>query len=106
MKITVQLLLAGIVMPLKLKAVAPALSIAGVVPAHVPPTAPPTATILTSMSVKLAPVSADAFGLVSVSVTAEAPPDWIAVGVNAFAMVGAVSTVRLAVLLAAPAVGV
>jgi hypothetical protein len=43
LKITVQLLLAGIVIPVKLSAVAPAPRLFGVVPAQVPVTAPPTA---------------------------------------------------------------
>src|SRR5260370_609878 len=43
LKVTVQLLLAGIVIPLKLRAVAPGLRVAGVVPVQVPPPAPPTA---------------------------------------------------------------
>lgn len=55
-KMTVQLLLAGTVIPLKLKAVALATSVLGVVPAHVPVTAPPTALILANVSVKAAPV--------------------------------------------------
>src|SRR5260370_1048621 len=38
LKVTVQLLLAGIVIPLKLRAVAPGLRVAGVVPVQVPPT--------------------------------------------------------------------
>ena len=48
-KVTVQeppLPLAGIVIPLKLKLVAPAARLFGVVPTHVPPTAPPTALML------------------------------------------------------------
>jgi hypothetical protein len=43
LKITVQLLLAGIVIPVKLSAVAPAARVFGVVPAQVPVTAPPRA---------------------------------------------------------------
>jgi hypothetical protein len=43
LKTTVQLLLAGIVIPVKLRAVAPAVRVFGVVPTQVPVTAPPTA---------------------------------------------------------------
>ncbi len=73
-KLTVQMPL-GIVMPVKLKAVAPATSVFGVVPVQVPPTAPPTALIFTSVSVNEAPVSDEAFELFKVSVTVEVPPD-------------------------------
>src|SRR5258708_26495270 len=47
LKITVQLLLAGMVIPEKLSAVAPAVKVAGVVPAQVPVTDPPAALIFT-----------------------------------------------------------
>ena len=69
--ITVQLPEAGIVMPVKLNAVAPADSVFGVVPAQVPVTAPPAAVILESVSVNDAFVKATAFVLVNVRVTAE-----------------------------------
>jgi len=105
-KVTVQLPLAGIVMPVKLKAVAPAANVFGVVPVQAPPTAPPTALILLSVSVNAPPVSAEALLLFNVSVTVEVPPGAIVFGANAFAIVGAARTVRLAVLLAAPTVGV
>src|SRR5260370_329032 len=59
LKVTVQLLLAGIVMPVKLSAVAPALKEDGVVPVQVPPTTPPTALMLVSVSVNAAPVRLD-----------------------------------------------
>ncbi len=49
--ITVQLPLAGIVMPEKLRFVAPAVKVVGVVPAQVPDTAPPAAVILIKVSV-------------------------------------------------------
>jgi hypothetical protein len=104
LKTTVQLLLAGIAIPLKLSAVAPAASVFGVVPTQVPPTAPPTALMFASVSVNAPPLRADALPFASINVTTELPPDAIAAGLNAFAMVGNESTVRLAVLLAAPAV--
>ena len=44
--------------------------------------------------------------MLRVSVTREVPPDTIEVGLNPLAMVGAANTVRVAVLLAVPAVGV
>ena len=75
-KITVHELLAGIVIPLKLKAVAPATRLAGVVPTQVPVTAPPTALILLSVSVNAPPVSAvEVLLLLKVTVTVEVPPD-------------------------------
>src|SRR5258707_932078 len=60
LKVTVQLLLAGIVMPVKLSTVAPALSVDGVVPVQVPPTAPPTALMLDRVSVNAPPVRMEA----------------------------------------------
>src|SRR5258708_6917471 len=75
LKVTVQLLLAGIVMPVKLRAVAPALKEDGVVPTQVPPTAPPTALMLDSVSVNAAPVRMDPLPFVNVRVTRELPPD-------------------------------
>lgn len=97
LKITVQLPLAGIVMPLKLSAVAPADSVFGVVPEQVPVTAPPTALIFVSVSVNEALLSAEAFGLVSVNVTFEVPPTVIEVGLNALLIVGGPSTVKVTV---------
>jgi hypothetical protein len=73
--VTVQLLLAGIVIPLKLSAVAPAVNELGVVPTQVPPTAPPTALIFESVSVNAPPVSAELLLFDSVSVTVDEPPD-------------------------------
>ena len=90
---TVQFPLAGIVIPVNDSAVAPAVKLAGVVPTHVPPTAPPTALMLTRVSVNAAPVSAMEFGFVNVSVTVELPPDWIDVGENALAIVGGEATI-------------
>ena len=74
-KVTVQLPLAGIVIPLKLKAVAPTLRLLGVVPTQVPPTAPPTALIFVSVSVKEAPVRLLALLLLKVKVMVEFAPD-------------------------------
>jgi len=105
LNVTVQLLLAGMVIPVKLSAVTPAVKVDGVVPTHVPPTAPPTALIFASVSVKAPPVSAAVSVFFKVSVTVEAPPGAIDVGLNALAMVAA-PTSRIAVLLAVPAVGV
>ena len=75
LKITVQLLLAGIVMPVKLREVWPTVSVAGVVPVQVPLTAPPTALMLTNVSVNAPPVRFEAFELDRVRVTTEVPPD-------------------------------
>ena len=105
--VTVQFPLAGIVIPLKLSEVAPFAKLFPLAPVHVPPAfCAPLMDILASVSVKLAPVSAPAFGLVNVNVIVEVLPDWIAAGLNAFAIVGALITVRFAVLETAPAVGV
>ena len=106
LNVTVQLLDSGMVMPLKLRAVAPALKVLGVVPAQVPPTAPPTALIFTSVSENAPPVRVVALLFVNVNVTVEEPPDGIEVGLNALLMLGAARTVRFAVLLPVPAVGV
>jgi len=75
LKITVQLLLADIVIPLKLRAVCPAVKVLGLVPAQVPLTAPPTALMLTSVSVNVPPVSTVALPLDKVKVTVDVPPD-------------------------------
>src|SRR5712692_3733702 len=106
LKVTVQLPLAGIAMPVKLSAVAPALRVLGVVPTQVPPTTPPTALMFTSVSVNAPPVRAEALLLVRVRVTTDVPPDGIVAGLSPLLMVGAANTVSVAVLLAAPAVGV
>ena len=74
-KVTVQLPEAGIPTPVKLSAVCPVAKVFGEVPLHVPPTAPPTALMFVSVSVKAPPVIADAVGLVIVRVTVEVPPD-------------------------------
>jgi hypothetical protein len=73
-KMTVQLPLAGIVMPVKLNAVAPGANVFGVAPTQVPVTAPPTALILLSVSVNAPPVSAEALLLLKVSVRVEVSP--------------------------------
>src|SRR5216684_595793 len=80
LKVTVQLLLAGIAIPVKLRAVAPALRVLGVVPTQVPPTAPPTALMFTSVSVNAPPLRAVALVLDRVRVTNEVPPDTMVVG--------------------------
>jgi hypothetical protein len=75
LKTTVQLLLAGIVIPVKLRAVPPAPRVFGVVPTQVPVTAPPTALILARVSLNAPPVRADVLLFDRVNVTAEFPPD-------------------------------
>jgi hypothetical protein len=90
LKVTVQLLEAGIPIPVKLRAVAPATNVAD--PRQVPPTGPPTALMLTSVSVNAPPVRAEALLFVRVRITTEVPPDGIVVGRNAFVIVGAVRT--------------
>jgi hypothetical protein len=101
-KVTVQLPPAGIVMPLKESAVAPAVSVAGVMPGHVPPTVWfALIDMLVSVSVNAAPVSGPVFaaGLVSVSVTVEVAPAPMVAGANAFAIVGGAHARRVAVSL-------
>ena len=75
LKITVQLVLAGMVIPVKLRAVVPAVNVEGVVPVQVPVTDPPTALMPTSVSVNAPPVRADELLLDSVKVTTEGAPD-------------------------------
>src|SRR5215472_5005329 len=75
LNVTVQLELAGIVIPLKLSAVAPAVNVLGVVPTHVPPTAPPTALIFESVSVNAPPVNAIVSVFFNINVTVEDAPD-------------------------------
>ena len=106
LKVTVQLPLAGIVMPVKLSDVWLAVNEDGVVPAQVPPTAPATALMLTSVSVNAPLVKAEALLLDRVRVTREVPPDGIVAGLNALVMVGAANTVSVALLLAGPVVDV
>ena len=67
-------------------------------PVHVPPAFWfPLIDMFASVSVKLAPVRALAFVFVKVNVIVEVPPDVIVARLNAFAIVGVASTVRLAV---------
>ena len=75
LKITVQLPLAGRVMPLKLRAVAPGLKLLGVVPEQEPVTLPPAALMFASVSVNAPPVRVEVFVLPSVRVTLEVAPD-------------------------------
>lgn len=89
-KITVQEPLAGMVIPLKLKAVAPAESVPGEVPVHVPVTKPPAALMPVSVSVNDPLVRLVPFGFVSVRVTAETPPTGIFVGENTLLIEGGV----------------
>lgn len=97
-KVTVQFPAAGTVMPVKLKAVAPATSALGIVPAQVPATAPPAAVILTSVSENEAPVKAfEALPFNKVKVTVDVPPAAMVVGAKALAIVGGDNTVTLAV---------
>ena len=73
-KVTVQEPFAGIVIPLKLKLVAPAANVFGEMPAQVPETAPPAALIFVNASVNEAFVRAIAFVLPRVKVTVDEPP--------------------------------
>src|ERR1700690_1508873 len=75
LKITVQLPPAGIVILVKLSAVAPPLNEDGVVPTQDPVTLPATALMFTSVSVNAPLVRADPLVLVNVRVTTEFPPD-------------------------------
>ena len=83
LKITVQLELAGIVMPVKLRAIGPPLS----VPPQVPVT-DPVALMFVRVSVNVALVSAIVLLLESVRVTTEVPPDGMEVGLKALLIVG------------------
>src|ERR1017187_8650049 len=60
-KVTVQLPLVGIKIPVKLRAVWPPLKEVGVVPVQVPPTDPAAVLMLDSVSVNAPPVRAEAF---------------------------------------------
>ena len=103
LNVTVQLPALGILIPVKLIEVWPAVNVPGAVPVQVPPTAPPTALIFTRVSETAPPDRADALLFVNVRVTVELPPDAIDVGLKPLLILGATNTVRLAVLLAAPA---
>jgi hypothetical protein len=96
-KLTAQLELAGIVMPLKLKFVAPADKFAGVIPAQLPPVAPPTAVIFVKTSVNEAFVRLTGLLLLKVSVTVDCPPEAIETGENDLPIAGGARTVKLAV---------
>jgi hypothetical protein len=75
LKVTVQLALVGILIPVKLRAVWPPLKEVGVVPVQVPVTDPAAVLMLVSVSVNAPPVRAEALLLVKVRVTTELPPD-------------------------------
>src|SRR5258708_4884854 len=75
LKVTVQLLLAGIVMPVKLSAVASSLSMEGIAPVPVSSTAKPTALMLDNVSVNAPHVRTEALLLDNVRVNRELPPD-------------------------------
>jgi hypothetical protein len=75
LKVTVQLLLAGTVIPEKLSAVALAASVFGVISAQVPPTAPPAALMFASVSVNATLFKSTALLFASVRVTREVKPD-------------------------------
>ncbi|MGD1090697.1 MAG: hypothetical protein ABSB35_01765 [Bryobacteraceae bacterium] len=87
-KVTVQLLLARMVIPVKLRMVAFAVKTDGVVPTQVPPTAPPAALMLARVSVNAPPLRVEALLLDKVRVTTEVPPDGINVGLKALLIVG------------------
>ena len=87
--VTVQLALTGRVNPLILSDVAPLLRLLLLAPVQVPPAVWAPLTVMSvRVSVKLAPVSAVAFGLVSVKVMVEVPPETIGLVPNALAIVG------------------
>src|SRR2546430_1565486 len=90
----------------RLSAVAPTIS-AGllVTPVHVPPMVALDTLMPSSVSVKLALVSAEAFGLVSVKVMVDVPLTGIVLGVNVLLIVGGPRTSSVAVLDGAPGVG-
>jgi hypothetical protein len=80
---------AGIVSPVKLKAVWPAVKLFVEAPTH-EPVAEPAAlmNMFVSVSVKFAPVSATEFGLVMVKLMVEVAPTAMPDGENAFAIAG------------------
>jgi hypothetical protein len=106
LKVTVQLPLAGIVIPPKLRLVELGFNVEGVMPMQVPPTAPPTALMFVSVSLNAALVRAMALPSDSVRVTTEVPPDWMEAGLNVFEMVGRAITFSVALALGAPGFGV
>jgi hypothetical protein len=92
LKVTVQVLLAGIVIPEKLSAVAPAASVGGFVPTQVPPTAPAAALMFASVSVTAPPFKSTALLLDRVRVTREVKPEMIDCGLKALVIVGTANT--------------
>ncbi len=87
--VTVQLLLAGIVIPLKLRLLSKFAKLLPLAPVQVPPAfCAPLTHMLLNASVKLAFVIATLFGFVSVNVIVEVPPAVIGLVPNALEMVG------------------
>ena len=75
LKVTVHWPLAGTVIPVKLRAVWPAVWLDGTVPVQVPATPPPAAPMFTRVSLKAPSVSADELLFARVRVTVDFPPD-------------------------------
>ena len=87
--VTVQLLLAGMVIPLRIKLVWPFARLLPPAPTQVPlALCPPLMAMLVRLSVKLALVITTLFGLFNVKVIVEVPPAVIGLGTKALAMVG------------------
>ncbi len=87
--VTVQLLLAGIVIPLKLRLLSKFAKLLPLAPVQGPPAfCAPLIHMLLNASVKLAPVIATLFGFVRVKVIVEVPPAVIGLVPNAFEIVG------------------
>jgi hypothetical protein len=96
--VTVQLPLAGNVMPEKERFVAPLTNPLELAPVHVPEAfCAPLIAILVNVSVKEAFVRLLVYVFVSVNVMVEVPPSVIVAGLNALAIVGRAMTVRLTV---------
>ncbi len=107
--VTVQLPLAGIVIPLKVRFVCPLVKLLLLAPVQVPPAfCAPLIAIPVRASVNVAFVCGIPSELDNVKVMVVVPPDTICVGENALAMVGGEAdvTVRSAVLLTGPALGI
>jgi hypothetical protein len=104
LKTTVQLPAAGILIAMKVRRVWPAVNDDGLVPVQVPVTAPPTALMLTKVSVNAPPFSGPELLLDILTVTTDVPPGEIVVGLNALETVGGANTESVAVLLGVPAV--
>src|SRR5579859_4525813 len=94
--VTVQLLLAGMAMPLKASKVAPLVSVFGLVPVQAPVPVgnvwSPLIDILDSWSVNCAPVKGMTSGLVNVKVIVLVLPAGIEVGLNALLIVAGTTT--------------